>query len=410
MNKQLLPAYLLTFVNVLGFSILMPILPFVVEDMGAEEWVYGLLLSVYSAFQFIGAPYLGSLSDMSGRKPILLVSQAGTLLSWLVFLLALYLPEQNVLGYALPLWIIALSRILDGVTGGNTSVANAYVADITSREQKSYIFGYLGGIAGLGMVIGPALGGLAAGTSIGYSGTILLAAGISTLTLITIWFWLKESHPPEKRAKKHRQKVFMSLFLIKRIREANPDAVIKTIFTIKFFFSIMMACYVGTIALFIIDLFEFNPQQLGIFMLAVGGFMAFNQAVLSKQFIKRFGEYRTLIIGLSLTVLGLFCITITENLWAYLGFYYVMNLGLALCFPTFNALISVHADPEHQGEIMGISESISSFAMAAFPILAAWIYGEIGFEFYYIVAALPLIGLFIALLAIRRLGKGIFDD
>ena len=410
MNKQLLPAYLLTFVNVLGFTILMPILPFVVEDMGAEEWVYGLLLSVYAAFQFIGAPYLGSLSDMNGRKPILLISQAGTLLSWLVFLLALLLPEKNVLGYALPLWIIALSRILDGLTGGNTSVANAYVADITTREQKAYIFGYLGGIAGLGMIIGPGLGGLAASSSLGYSGTILLATGISTLTLLAIWLWLKESHPPEKRAEKHKQNVLMSLFLTKRIREANPDAVIKTIFVIKFFFSIMMACYVGTIALFIIDLFEFNAQELGIFMLSVGAFLAFNQAFMSKLFIKKFGEYRTLVIGLVLTVCGLFCITITNNLWAYLGFYYVMNLGLALCFPTFNALISIHADPEHQGEIMGISESINSFAMAAFPILAAWAYSHLGFELYYIIAALPFIGLIIALIGIRRLGKGILED
>ena len=96
MSKKLLPAYLLTFVNVLGFSILMPILPFVVDNYGAPKWVFGLLLSLYSSFQFIGAPFLGSLSDSVGRKKILLVSQAGTLLSWIVFVVALMLPEYQV--------------------------------------------------------------------------------------------------------------------------------------------------------------------------------------------------------------------------------------------------------------------------------------------------------------------------
>src|SRR5690606_14041527 len=175
MNKKLLPAYLLTFVNVLGFTILMPVLPFVVKEFHAPEAVYGLLITFYSAFQFLGAPYLGALSDSVGRKPVLLISQAGTLISWFVFLIALAMPDIPFLGMALPLWIIGLSRILDGVTGGNTSVTNAYVADITTREQKSYIFGYLGGIAGLGMIIGPGIGGLAAGGSIGYSGTVLVA-------------------------------------------------------------------------------------------------------------------------------------------------------------------------------------------------------------------------------------------
>ena len=111
MNKRLVPAYLLTFVNVLGFSILMPVLPFVVESYGAPKWVYGLLLTLYSAFQFLGAPYLGAMSDRIGRKPVLLISQAGTLLSWFVFLLALAVPEVGFLGFALPLWIIAASRI-----------------------------------------------------------------------------------------------------------------------------------------------------------------------------------------------------------------------------------------------------------------------------------------------------------
>jgi len=397
MNKRLAPAYLLTFVNVLGFAILMPVLPFIVEDYGAPKWVYGLLLTFYSAFQFLGSPYLGGLSDEKGRKPVLIISQAGTLLSWLVFLFALSLPDTPIWGYALPLWIIALSRILDGITGGNSSVANAYVADITTKEEKSYIFGYLGGIAGLGMIVGPGLGGFAASSSWGYSGTILLATGISTITLISIFIYLKESHPPTNRGQVKHKSLIKSIFVLKRIREAGAGPTVNLIFLLKFIFSIMMAFYVSTIALFLIDLFEFNEQELGLFMLVVGVFLAFNQVVMSKLFINKFGPAKTLIIGLGLTTIGLFCITITSNIYLYCAFYYVLNLGLSVCFPTFNSLLSTHADPQHQGEVMGISESLNSLALATFPIAAAGIYQFTSYHVYFFIAALPLLAFIIGI-------------
>jgi MFS family permease len=392
----------LTFVNVLGFSILMPVLPFVVKSYGAPEWVFGLLITLYSAFQFIGAPYLGALSDSVGRKRVLLISQAGTLLSWFIFVAALALPDIPFLGFALPLWIIALSRILDGITGGNASATNAYVADITTREEKSYIFGYLGGIAGIGMVIGPGLGGLTASSPLGFLGTLLTSIVISILTLLAIAAWLKESHPPEKRTPRKKESLRKIFFIPGRIREANPSKMVKILFTVKFFFTSMMGFYIGTIALFLIDTFNFVEHELGFFMFAVGIFLSFNQAFLSKRFIKRFGEFNTLIIGLILSTIGLFTITLTDHLVLFIAFYYVMNLGLSLCFPTFNALISIHADPEKQGEIMGISESIGSFSMALFPVIAATLYGILGYHLYHFVSLLPLAGLTLALLYLRK--------
>lgn len=408
MSKKLIPAYLLTFVNVLGFSILMPVLPFIVSDYGAPKWVFGLLLTLYSTFQFIGAPYLGSLSDTNGRKPILLISQAGTLLSWIIFACALLLPDFPIYGFALPLIVIGLARILDGITGGNVSTTNAYVADVTTREEKSYVFGYLGGISGLGMIVGPAIGGLTASSSIGYLGTLLVAAGISIITLLTIIFWLKESHPIEKRAPRVRIPFWKSILVLKRIRTINPSPVIRSLFTLKAFFSSMMAFYISSISLFLIDLFKFDQEELGIFMFVVGTFLIFNQVVVSKLFVKRFGEFTTLLIGLGLCAIGLTCITLTSNLYLFIGFYYFLNLGLSLSFPTFNALISIHADPQKQGEIMGISESISSLATAIFPVLAAWLYGEIGFNLYYIIASLAFTAFILAVMSYKKLGKSAF--
>lgn len=408
MLKKFIPAYLLTFVNVLGFSLLMPVLPFVVDSYGAPKWVFGLLITLYSAFQFIGAPILGAMSDNRGRKPILLISQAGTLLSWIIFIFAISLPEFPILGVALPLWIVAVSRILDGITGGNASVTNAYVSDLTTKKEKSYIFGYLGGIAGVGMIIGPGLGGLTASTSIGYKGTIISSILISIITLVTIFKWLKESHTTEKRTEKKKINIKEVLIIPLRVKRVKPSAIIKVLFTMKFFFSAMMGFYIGTMALYLIDLFEFNVKELGFFMFIIGLFLSLNQAFVSKQFVNKIGAFRTLLVGLFFSGLGLFAITLTKNIWLFIPAYYILNLGLSLCFPVFNSIISVHADVKKQGEIMGISEAINSFSMACFPVISAFIYSLIGSDLYRYMILLPVGALVMALFGIKKYGKKTF--
>ncbi|MGY5351293.1 MFS transporter [Wenyingzhuangia sp. IMCC45533] len=408
MIKKFVPAYLLTFVNVLGFSLLMPVLPFVVDSYGAPKWIFGLLITLYSAFQFIGAPILGAMSDNRGRKPILLVSQGGTLLSWIIFIFAIALPKFPLWGIALPLWVIALSRILDGITGGNSSVTNAYVSDLTTQEEKSYIFGYLGGIAGIGMIIGPGLGGLTASTSIGYKGTILTSIVISVITLVTIFKWLKESHPKANRTEKKKINIAEALIIPLRVKRVQPSAIIKVLFTMKFFFSAMMGFYIGTMALYLIDLFDFNVKELGFFMFIIGLFLSFNQAFVSKQFVKRIGPFKTLMAGLIFSGLGLLAITLTENMWFFIPAYYILNLGLSLCFPVFNSIIAVHADAKKQGEIMGISEAINSFSMACFPVVSAFIYSMIGSNLYRFMIILPMAALLMAFFGIKKYGKKTF--
>ncbi len=314
MNKKLIPAYLLTFVNVLGFSILIPVLPFVVDSYQGPKWAYGLLLTLYSAFQFLGAPFLGSLSDSMGRKPVLLISQAGTLLSWVVFLFAGQAMNIPVLGLALPLWIVGISRIMDGLTGGNSSVTNAYVADITTRDEKSYIFGYLGGIAGIGMIVGPALGGFTASSSMGHNGTLLTAIGISLLTLLAIALWLKESLPRNRRKSKKERSALSHVLLFRRIKEIKPKPIIRLLFTVKFFFSVMMAFYVSTIALFMLELFSFDERELGIFLLVVGVFLSFHRAFFSPRFLKTICPFKTLLLGLVFSLIRLLSISVSATL------------------------------------------------------------------------------------------------
>lgn len=392
MHKKFLPAYLLILVNVLGFTILLPVLPFiVVEDFGAPEYVYGLLLSSYSFFQFIGAPFLGKLSDSRGRKKILLISQAGTLLSWIIFGLSYFIPSAflGILGF--PLIIIALSRMLDGITGGNTPVAEAYIADITTPEEKKYIFSYTGGIAGLGLILGPGLGGWAASTSIGSLGTIIFAGVVSLITLVLIQFFLKESLPPEKRRPYEKESFSANFRLYKSIKTLNPPKIIKEIFFLKSLFHTMMSVYISTIALFMIDLFSFTEKTLGTFMLVVGIFISFNQVVIAKRVMAKFGDNRTLQIGLALCCIGLFTITLTDNLYIYVALYYVLNLGLSLCFPSFNTILAARSPEPIVGEVMGISNSIASLANTLFPVLATLAYSIIGFKLYWIISLLPLL-------------------
>lgn len=406
MKKKFLPAYLLTLVNVLGFSILMPVLPFIVEGYGAPKWVYGLLLTLYSAFQFIGAPYLGALSDEKGRKNVLIISQAGTLLSWLIFISALLLPkEMEIYGCSLALLVIAASRMLDGITGGNISVTNAYVADITTKDEKNYIFGYLGGISGFGMIVGPAIGGITAFLLPNYAGTLITAALLSTITLLSIQIWLKETVDECDRKKWSHVSIIQTLKFARRLKEVNPSVIIKQLFAMKFFFSIFMAFYIATIALYLIDTFGFNEKELGYFLFVVGFFLIINQTIIAKLIVRWIQPFGTLLLGLFLTMCGLISITLTDVLWLFLLCYYIMNLGLSLVFPMFNTLISQHADPKKQGEIMGISESISSLCTALFPVIAATVYGIIGYQVYYLMTIFPFTALMIAFIAWSKAKK-----
>ena len=153
----------------------------------------------------------------------------------------------------------------------------------------------------------------------------------------------------------------------------------------------MMASYVGTIVLYVLDLFEFDQATLGLFMFVVGFFLAFNQAFVSKKLIQRFGEVATLRGGLLLCCLGFIAITLTESLWLYVVYYYVLNLGISLSIPTFNALIAQNASQETSGEIMGINNSIISLANALFPVLAATLYAVLDKTFYHLLAVLPFL-------------------
>ncbi|MGA6923292.1 MAG: MFS transporter, partial [Nitrososphaeraceae archaeon] len=202
-RTPIFPLLLVNFIGTLGFSIVLPFLVFLVMKFGGNAVVYSLLAATYPAFQLIGAPILGRWSDIYGRKKVLLLSNAGTAIGWILFLVALVVPFEetfsiNLISFGtivvvVPLLFIFFARAIDGITGGNISVANAYLSDISSDENRSKNFGKMAISSNLGFILGPALAGILAGTVYGATLPVLAALLLSLVTLFVIGFLLRES-------------------------------------------------------------------------------------------------------------------------------------------------------------------------------------------------------------------------
>ena len=202
---SLYPVLLVNFIGMLGYSVILPFLVFLVEDFGGNGFIYGLLGAVYPAFQLIGAPLLGKWSDQIGRRRVLLISQVGTFLAWVLFIVAISSPVKMLLGVdsnmlgtftlSLPLILLFFARALDGLTGGNVSVANAYLSDISNDTNRKANFGKMATSTSLGFIIGPVLAGFLGATSYEELLPVLAAALISLTAIFVIQRFLPESRP-----------------------------------------------------------------------------------------------------------------------------------------------------------------------------------------------------------------------
>ena len=208
-QPSLFPLLLVNFVGTLGYSIILPFLVFLVMKFGGDAITYGLLAATYPAFQLIGAPLLGRWSDIYGRKKVLLLSNVGTSFGWILFLFALFLPADKsftintlfigTLVISVPLLLLFLARAIDGITGGNISIANAYLADLSSDQTRSKNFGKMAISSNLGFILGPALAGILGGTIYGEILPVTAALILSLVTIFVIGFLLRESKPSSEK-------------------------------------------------------------------------------------------------------------------------------------------------------------------------------------------------------------------
>ncbi len=389
MTKRLLPIILLSFVNVIGFSILIPVLPEIIQYHGLGDlqslW-YGGLLSAYAFSQFLAAPLLGTISDKYGRRLLLIVSQIGTIASWVIFAAAYFIePELSIGIFNIPLVIIAFSRIVDGLTGGNISIANAWISDMTTAKEKTKAFSLMGGAFGIGFLIGPVLGGLSAATSYGYLGTVLLAFIISVITLLAIIFYLPESLPKEKRQHNLEIHLWRDINIFNKFYIFDKAPVVKNLLSTRIVFSIIFASFTTLVTLMLEEEYGLSPLGLGAVFSSIGIMAIFNQLVIVPKMARKIGDIKSFYIGLVILCVGLATLapippvagiftTIGMSLVVFFVNIYVVNLGITLSLTTFKTIITTHTHESEQGIATGIDDSINALGQGISPIVAGFIY------------------------------------
>lgn len=407
MNRKYIPILLLTFVNIIGFTILIPVLPNIVKQFVSEDTyplVYGLLLSTYAFCQFLAAPVLGTLSDKFGRRPLLIVSQLGTTFSWVIFGFSYFIgKDAMIVGIPLALLIIFISRITDGITGGNISVANAWISDVTKPEDKGSVFAILGAIFGLGFIIGPVIGGIAAGTTLGYLGTAISAFLISLVTLFFVIFVLPESLDEDKREKELEFKFFKEINIFRQVLNFRGNRIVTNTLIIKFFYSLVFAAYTTVIILIMQDLYHLNEVALGFILSTIGIFSFINQGLIARKFIKKYGDLNSLKTSVAILFIGLMVVSLiptdinignfSVSLLLVMINAYVINIGLAIGNPAFKSILTNNVDEKKQGKITGIDESLAALGNSLTPVMAGFIYAVVGsltFGVYALLLVIPI--------------------
>lgn len=402
MNSKFLSVYILTVVNGLSMMMFFPLLPVIVSNYQVSALVLGGLVATYSFFQMIGAPLLGSLSDLYGRKPILIITQAGTFMSWILLATGFIIPVSSTLwGFSLPLCIIFLARIIDGITGGNNSVAQAMVADMTTQEERAIVFGKTGAVMGGTLIVGPVLGALAMSTSIGMLGTAILGGVTSFIALLYMVFSLQESLTEKKES---LEVSFQNINVFSQIKKWKKIPMIKMMIILKIFFFMGFTIYTTLGGLYLIDFFGFKPENVGFYLAFTGSFLIFHQIFSLKYLLAKYDKMTIFLLGQGIMFLSFYIMGFIDILWLFTCFYFFAVLGISISFNTLQALISTAVDQKSQGEVMGMTNGIESFLMIIAPLFGSWAYGYFynDISIYSIISFFPLFGLGIYYIYFRK--------
>jgi DHA1 family tetracycline resistance protein-like MFS transporter len=345
MTRPLLVIFLTILVNLIGFGIIIPLLPFYAETFGASPLVIGLLFAVFSICQLVAAPVLGDWSDRYGRRPILIFSLLGTVVSFVL------------LAMAHSLTILFLARIVDGLSGGNISTARAYVADVTEPKDRARAYGLIGAAFGLGFIFGPALSGVL--VKVSYTAPIWAAAGITLAAAAVAWFWLPET---VHRAQAGTGMPFRNLPEL--LRRPNLGRVLVIDFVYWFAFAIFQT----TFALFTSRRFHFDASQTGYFFSAFGIVGAIVQGGFIRPIVRRLGDKPTFILGLLCSVAGLIGATLTHSVTVFAATLVPLAFGIGFGHPTVSSLVSRTARGNEQGRVQGAASAVESFGRTVGPV------------------------------------------
>lgn len=345
MTRPLLIIFLTVFVNLVGFGIIIPLLPFYAETFGASPMAIGLLFAVFSLCQLLAAPALGDLSDRYGRRPVLVFSLAGTVVSFVMMALA----------HSLTMLFVA--RIIDGLSGGNISTARAYVADVTEPKDRARAYGLIGAAFGLGFIFGPALSGLL--SKITYTAPIWAAAAITLVATAMAWLWLPET---VHRARAGTGNPFRYL------PELLRRPIVSRVLIIDFVYWLAFAVFQTTFALFAARRFDFDAPRTGYFLAAYGLLGAVVQGAFIRPIVHKLGDKPTLMLGLSLGALGLIAAAFATSIASFSLSLVLVALGAGLGHPTVTSLVSRVGRGDEQGRVQGAASAVESLGRTVGPV------------------------------------------
>jgi MFS family permease len=352
-RSPLFVLFLTVFIDLVGFGIVIPILPLYAEHFHASPIAIGWLTGIYSGMQIIFTPILGKLSDRFGRRPVLFVSIVGTALGFALMGLA----------HGLPLLFAA--RILAGITGGNIAIPQAYIADVTAPQKRSRAMGMIGAAFGLGFTFGPLIGGVM--SRISYSAPFFFSAGLAVINAALVYLILPESLSRERRAQPHKRASLLEVF--HHGRAAMFAIVVATYFFLIAGFSIMTTLF----ALFTEKRFGYDAQANGYMFGFVGIVSVIVQGGLIGRLIKMFGEVALARTGMILTAVSLALLPTSHSLLVLLLVSAGLAAGSGFASPPLSGLASQMVESGWQGRALGILQSAGSIARLLGPLLGGWL-------------------------------------
>lgn len=383
--------FAIVFINLVGFGLVVPLLPFFAKSLKAEAWQVTLMFSAYSLGQFFAEPFWGRLSDRIGRKPVLLITLAANAVGYLA------------LAFVPNVWVAIAVRLFTGLGAGNISTIQGYVADVTPPEQRAGRMGLIGAAFGLGFIVGPGLGGLLVHEELGRLGfqlPIFVASALAALAAVGVIVFLRESR--QRAAKGTPRPAFLS-----GLGDARRNEVVSRVLLVTL---IYMAGFSGMEAAFGLwtgDRYGWRAQEVGLSFMVVGIISAINQGLLTGKLARRFGEARVLAFGVLLFGLSLVAQVLTPPSWTPAfdiafgpwtvdvprGWAVVIVMafgafGMSLAMPNISTMISRSVDPDHQGAMLGLNMAAGSLARIGGPILAGALYSVIGHDWPFLVGGL----------------------
>lgn len=379
--------FLIVFIDLVGFGIVIPILPLYAEEYGPSPVVFGLLMASFSIMQFIFAPILGRLSDKIGRRPVLLVSLVGSAVGYVLF------------GIAGSLGMLFASRIIDGISGGNISTAHAVISDITGPEDRAKGMGLIGAAFGLGFIFGPAIGAL----------LVTVAPwmpGIGAAVASTIAFLLVLTRLPETLDTSGKVRVRRHPLDPRGLVRTMSDPLMGLCMLMAFCTIFAFANFETTFAQFAKLRFSFSISTIAWLFVYAGVLGAVVQGGLVGKLSKRFGEAKLIVAGTVLSFLALGFLPYAPGTGPLLAILGLLALGQGIAHPSLSSLTSKLAGPEELGGVMGVFQGMASLARIAGPFWAELAYGRFGFAWPFKTGSVfMLVASVMAMTALARLGR-----